>query len=79
MNKIEELKALFPRYAENIYEDYSGSVYVLACLVYNSREDLGGWDEEAVPDGSESAEQQDLAAMVDYVCECSDCCGCGGW
>ena len=79
MNKIDKLRALFPKYANNIHEDCSGSVYVLACYVYNGREDLGGWDEEAVPDGSEDTEQQDLAALVDYVWECRDCCGCGGW
>lgn len=79
MSKIDELKALFPTCAENIYEDCSGCVYVLACFVYNGREDLGGWDEEAVSDGSESTEQRNLAALVDYVEECRDCCGCGGW
>lgn len=79
MRKIDELKALFPMYAENIHEDCSGGVYVYACLVYNGMEDFGGWDEEAIPDGTEDTDQQDLAALVDYVCECPDCCGCGGW
>ena len=77
--KIDELRAAFPKYADVIYEDCCGSTYVYACHVYNGSEDLGGWDEEAVPDGSESQEQQDLAALVDYVRGCEDCCGCGGW
>lgn len=79
MSKVDELRALFPKYVGIIHEDCSGSVYVLACQVYNGREDLGGWDESAVPDGSESEDEKDLAALVDYVLECEDCCGCGGW
>lgn len=79
MSKIDELRAAFPDYAELLYRDCSGSVYIDACHVYNGREDLGGYDEEAVPDGTESAEQENLAALVDYVNECHNCAACGGW
>lgn len=79
MSKVDELKSLFPKYADCIHEDSCNNVYVLACRVYNGSEDFGGWEEEAVPDGSESTEQQELAEFVDYVLECNECCGCGGW
>lgn len=78
MRKIDELKAMFPDYAEWLYEDCSGDIRIDACNVYNSKEDRGNWDEECVPDGSESEEQQAIAALVN-VCECVECCGCGGW
>lgn len=79
MRKIDELRAAYPDYAEWLYSDCSGSVYIDACHVYNGREDRDGMDEEAVPDGTESVEQQDLAALVDYVNECRECAACGGW
>lgn len=78
MSKIDELRAAYPDYAEWLYSDYDGNVYIDACEVYNGREDLGGYD-EAVPDGTESVEQKNLAALVDYVNECRDCAACGNW
>lgn len=77
--RLARLREQFPEYAQEIQVTDCGQVYVSACTVYNGREDMGGWDGEAVPDGTESTTQQELEEAVDFVETCPECCGCGGW
>lgn len=77
--RLARLREQFPEYAQEIQVTCCGQIYVSACTVYNGREDMGGCDEEAVPDGTESTTQQELEEAVDFVEMCPECCGCGGW